>query len=382
MPRWDVRFDLRVNSSAPEFIEALVSIKAISMMIRDIPVPPAVQERLHSLNILRAVKGTTGIEGIELTADEVESVIRAERGETVLSANRRREEREVKNAHDLMRFVESILKDDPRRPLSEGLICQFNRILTEGVGYPDHVPGRYRERNVTAGDYLAPDYTDIARLMREFIEWINRSLQYGFDPIVQAIVAHFLLVSIHPFADGNGRTSRAVESFLLYRAGINVRGFYSLANFYYQNRADYIAHLDHARFQTSPDVTPLVMFALNGMVAELEELREELVTNIQFIFFRDFARARFWEEGRLGTATGVRQYLLLLEIGEDAGSMSDIRNRRHSSAWLYDDLGPRTISRDLNVLRSMGLVLIQDGMVKANTEIMDTFTASNAPNLS
>ena len=76
--------------------------------------------------------------------------------------------------------------------------------------------------------------------MTEFVEWFNSGVAASWDPVVRAVVAHFYLASIHPFGDGNGRTSRAVESFLLYGAGVNARGFFSLANYFYRNRQEYV----------------------------------------------------------------------------------------------------------------------------------------------
>ena len=78
----------------------------------------------------------------------------------------------------------------------------------------------------------------------------------------RAIAAHFYLVSIHPFGDGNGRTARAIESFLLYQAGVNAFGFYSLANFYYRERDRYVRELTDARFHHGGELTPFVLFGL------------------------------------------------------------------------------------------------------------------------
>ena len=61
-----------------------------------------------------------------------------------------------------------------------------------------------------------------------------------------------------------GRTSRAVESFLFYKAGVNVRGYYSLANYYYRNRPQYINNLNLVQMQGETDLTPFVAFALTG----------------------------------------------------------------------------------------------------------------------
>ena len=118
MPRWDVHFDLVADMSAPDALELLVAAKSLSRTVREIPVPPHVQRRLHALNIVRAVRGTTGIEGTELSEDEVSRVLAAPADQPVLDAARRREEREVRNAQALKELVENPLRRNPETRLS------------------------------------------------------------------------------------------------------------------------------------------------------------------------------------------------------------------------------------------------------------------------
>ena len=67
MPSWQVNFDLRLATNARDIVEDLAMVHAMASVIRGIPIPPQVQQRLDQLNIMRAVRGTTGIEGIELS---------------------------------------------------------------------------------------------------------------------------------------------------------------------------------------------------------------------------------------------------------------------------------------------------------------------------
>ena len=375
MPVWNVHFDLWVDSSAPDLVRSLAEIRAFAGVVQGIPLPPYVQQRLHALNIMRAVRGTTGIEGTELSEEEVEEVIAAPEGEAVLSGGREREEREVRNAHALMEYVGRILHEDPALPLTEPLVRTFHVMLTEGIAYPNNEPGRYRSFNVNAGDYRAPEHTDVPRLMSGFVSWLNEGAGRRLDPIVQAVVAHFLLVSIHPFGDGNGRTSRGVESFLLYRAGVNVRGFYSLANYYYQHRPEYIQLLNHVRFASDPDVTPLVEFALTGLAAELTEVHREVLASVRIFAFRDFAHETLLHEGRVGTKAGVRQLEFLFALVGEEVALQDLRRGAHPLARFYRGVGAKTLSRDLNYLRDLGLLVVEQGVLRANVERMDRFTA-------
>ena len=375
MPAWDVHFALTVNSSRPSLIRSLAEVRAFAGVIQGIPLPPYIERRLHALNIMRAVRGTTGIEGTELSEEEVEAVIGTPEGTPVLSGDREREERETRNAHALMRYVEGVLRDGPALPLTESLIRRFHAILTDGIAYPNNEPGRYRAANVTAGDYRAPEHTGVPTLMSGLISWLNEGQGRELDPIVRAVIAHFLLVSIHPFGDGNGRTSRAVESFLLYQAGVNARGFYSLANYYYQHRPEYVELLSYVRFASDPDVTPFVDFALKGLAAELREVHREVLASVRIFAFRDFARETLLNEGRLGTKTGERQLMFLFDLVGEEIPLRDLQHGAHPLARFYRGVGAKTLSRDMNYLRSLGLLVLEQGMLRANVEQMDRFTA-------
>ena len=378
MPHWNVHFNLVVKQSDPKVLQRIASIHATARTIRDIPIPPSVQQRLHSLNIIRAVRGTTGIEGVTLTEDEVAEVLKSpQRQPTPITTARMREEQEVRNANALMNLVEDVLRKDPNHPLTESLIRKFHEVLTKDIDYQSNEPGKYRSVPVTAGDYSAPYPKDVQHLMSSFIEWLNGSEGRKLDPVVRALVSHFLLISIHPFGDGNGRTSRAVEAFLLYKAGVNVRGFYSLANYYYQHRAEYVDLLNHVRFISDPDATPFVEFALRGLVEELEQVHSELIYAIKIISFRDYARQQLQSKGRLGTRTGDRQLHFLFRLGNQKVPLREIRTGRHPLTLIYRGVGAKTITRDIDTLVSLDLIVVEDGAIRANTDIMDRFVAGN-----
>ena len=75
MPSWNINFDLHIDSLSPELIRLIAQSQALAAVIRDIPITPFIQRKIDKLNILRAVKGTTGIEGANLTLKEVETLI-------------------------------------------------------------------------------------------------------------------------------------------------------------------------------------------------------------------------------------------------------------------------------------------------------------------
>ena len=376
MQRMEAFFEPVLNITHPRILQDVAQVHALARVIRGIPIPPQVQQRLDRLNIRRAVRGTTGIEGTELSAEEIDLVVDSPPGVAPLGPGREREEQEVRNAEALMHYVGRYIDTNPTAQVTETLIIEFHRILTQGINYPYNEPGRYRNHAVTVGTYRPPPAgEEVRRLMAEFVRWFNTESPIHWDPVLRAITAHFYIVSIHPFGDGNGRTSRAVESFLLYKAGVNARGYYSLSNYYYQNRPEYIDHLNGARQQGIFNLTPFVVFALRGLVQELEAVHAEVLGEVRVLAFRDYARQTLAESGRLGTPAGDRQLRFLTDLASEPVSLRELRSGGHPLSRLYRRVTARTLSRDINSLKEQELIMVEGDEIRANLELMTRFTA-------
>jgi Fic family protein len=372
---WNVHFDLAVDLSSPHLVRLVERAHALADVIQDIPIPPYLQLELDAINIMRAVRGTTAIEGAQISVTEVQRIVESPQSVTLPEA-RRRDEQEVRNAQEAMFYIASLLDSQPEHPVTQELICQLHTLITKDINYAYNTPGVYRSHPVNAGDYQPPASGDeVRRLMSEFVEWFRSPPATNWDPIVRALAAHFYLISIHPFGDGNGRTSRALESFLLYQGKVNARSFYSLANYYYQNRSDYVWHLDNARFNSQDNLTPFIAFGLEGLVSELQAVHAQVIDEVKLISFRDYAREQFLHKGRLGTKAGERLFHFLIALGRHPMPISEIRARTAPPASLYRKVSMRTLQRDIALLRDEGLVKIEDGAVVPNLELMEQFTA-------
>ena len=376
MPSWEVHFDLGLRAGNPRIIQDVARIHALASVIRGIPIPPSVQARLDRLNILRAIQGTTGIEGTELSEEEVSRVMDSPPDSSALGPGREREEQETRNANELMGYVAEYIRLNPSAQISEPLILEFHRVLTQGINYPYNEPGQYRNHAVTVGPYRPPATgEEVRRCMSEFINWFNTGEPTSWDPVIRAIVAHFYVVSIHPFGDGNGRTSRAVESFFLYKASVNVRGYYSLANYFYRNRPEYIDSLNLVQMRGETDLTPFVAFALAGLVQELEVVHAEVLAEVKILAFRDHARRTLADAGRLGSSAGDRQLRFLTNLAGESITLKDLRSGGHPISRHYRNVTPRTLARDINALKQQELIIIDGDEVRANLELMTGFAA-------
>jgi Fic family protein len=80
--------------------------------------------------------------------------------------------------------------------------------------------------NPRVAAYTAPDFEDVPHLMNELVDWLNSD--DASHPLVRAAMAHLNLVSIHPWADGNGRMSRSLQTLLIAREGVLAPEFSSV----------------------------------------------------------------------------------------------------------------------------------------------------------
>ena len=373
MPGWPIHFNVSVRTADPRLIRAVERSLALAETLRGIPVSAGVRERLNALNVARAVHGTTALEGTRISEVEALEVLNAAPDRQVLPPDRARDEREARNAQAALEFVQRTVRADLERPLDETLIREIHRLTTDGLPYPENVPGEYRSHAVTVGEYRPPATgEEVRRLMVEFLRWFNQGEALRWDPVVRAALAHFYVVSIHPFGDGNGRTSRAVESFMLCRAGIHAFGFYSLANFYYQHRHEYIRALTAARFGSDGDLTDFVLFAVQGLASELASVRDELLAMVRVLAFRDYAREQLEAVPGLSAQRRMRMLELIRRLTEE--SLHGVPDRQLATdvlvALVYGRVGQRTVQRDLRLLLDRRLLIERDGRLGPNVEIM------------
>ncbi len=159
---------------------------------------------------------------------------------------------------------------------------------------------------------------------------------------------------------------------MLYQSGVNVLGFYSLANFYYRNRAEYIELLNHCRFNEDRDLTPLIRFAIAGLVEELETIREEVIAAITEVAFRDYYRDILqFSTGISGAVMG--RLLVFMENLAGPVQEADLSSLRTPLSAIWSGLSAKTRARDLVRLESLGLIVREHGTIRPHYEAMSQF---------
>jgi len=90
--------------------------------------------------------------------------------------------------------------------------------------------GRYRTMSVRVGRYIPPPPGDVSGLMFELLTWWNKEAA-NLSPVLSSAIVHYRFEAIHPFADGNGRTGRALALWELYRRALTRTIFFLWTNF-------------------------------------------------------------------------------------------------------------------------------------------------------
>ncbi len=177
------------------------------------PIPKDTLRTLQEKINLEWTYNSNGIEGNTLTLRETQVVLE---GITV-GGKSIKEHLEAINHERAILFLQTIVKDDD--PITEWNIKNIHTLILKKID--DENAGRYRSENVTikGATHILPDFVKVPELMEKLI--LNYKIWNKYHPIIRATLLHGELVKIHPFVDGNGRTSRLIMNLDLMKHGFN-----------------------------------------------------------------------------------------------------------------------------------------------------------------
>lgn len=163
-------------------------------------------------------------------------------------------------------------------PLAPSDLLTMHRLVADRSS-GEYAPGAWRRlpvqvgRREVGGLHMGAPTNWLPRLMNEYVQFITGERLCSLHPVIHALMAHFFLVTIHPFGDGNGRVSRLLTAGILLQRGYHVHGgFYALSDYFYLNDIKYHSML-HRCWQSPPfDLTPFVAFGMEGFVMELRSI--------------------------------------------------------------------------------------------------------------
>lgn len=343
---------------------------ALVQTISNIPLKPKDRQRLLQLSLIKGAQATTAIEGNTLSEDEIEKIQEGWK----LPPSKEYLEIEVKNILDAVNILLNEISIEGKiRIVTPDLIKEFHNMIGRNLGqYFDAIPGSFRTDNRVVGTDRVPEYKHAPVLIERLCDWLHREFHFSDGQsfqtsVVQAIVTHVYIEWIHPFADGNGRTGRLLEFYLLLRNGLPNIVSHILSSFYNETRSEYYRQLNNAR--KTKDLTAFIEYAVQGFRDGLKE-NVRIIQKSQFrIFWHNYIYEIFSDVKytKKEVFKRKREVALRMPINE-AKTTDEISTLTPYLTRSYAKVGKPTILRDLKELMELELIVKEGKKYLANTK--------------
>ncbi len=259
--------------------QLLANIKRISLLVEELN-----NQRFPEIILMDFEKqarevsafASTSIEGNPLPLTEVKKILK-NKPEYI-----RDSEREVLNYNEAIEYLNNLSQKDDLR-ISLDLILKVHQKVTVGL-LPDFESGVFRKKPVVVNDprlgevvFLPPDYNIVNELMLNLVEFISKN-RNTIDSLILAGIFHKQMVIIHPFMDGNGRTTRLVTKVLLAKMGLDTFNLFSFENYYNKNVTKYFQTVgeygDYNELSSSIDFSNWLEYFTEGIIDELLRVKK------------------------------------------------------------------------------------------------------------
>jgi Fic family protein len=346
--------------------------------ITNTPIRPDYRKKLLLVSLRRGALATTAIEGNTLSEKDMDQI---EAGHD-LPPSRQYLQREVQNIiKALNELLKELVQEKAPEMVSPQLIQRFHKMVSSGLGDSYGDPGHYRRKNVTVGNYRPPSFEQMEEMVKQFCDWISGEFHYAGgqnfdDALLQAVVSHVYMVWIHPFLDGNGRTARLLEFYVLLRAGVPDIASHILSNHYNNTRDDYYRQLRKAT--ESGDLTDFIQYALEGFRDGLEHdvlkvIHDDQIDMTWKNYVHDITTELQKTEGKNDKIIRrIRQLAYYLPSAEFL-AVNQIKTADIHITQAYEGLTRPTLKSDLDLLVKHQLFIEQNGAYRSNKESLRVF---------
>jgi Fic family protein len=336
------------------------SIEAAKEVIENAPLVPAFEKQFQSEALVRTVHHGTHIEGNDLSMSQTKRVLE---GEEVVG--RDRDIQEVINYRNVMKLLDEL--QNKRGDYDISIITDIHNETVNKLVSEDKV-GKLRETQVIIKEegsdkvvFEPPPSVEVPYLIDDFLEWLNSKDSKDIHPIIRAGIVHYVLVSIHPFVEGNGRATRAFATLVLMREGYDIKRFFALEEHFDADPEQYYEAFFKVDKQSKNiadrDMTPWLEYFTGVVAIELSKIKDK----VRDLSIDSKLKLKIGEQIAL-----TQRQIKLMEYLSEAKSavMSDLIR---VAPMISED----TILRDLNDLIEKGIVK-KEGKTKASRYIISS----------
>jgi Fic family protein len=352
--------------------------------IKKTPIRPDYLKRLLKVFLNKGALATTAIEGNTLSESDLESI---QSGRN-MPPSKRYQQQEVENILEAFNSIFQSLSDstnDDKAVISATLIKTFHAMVGKNIGEAfAAIPGAFRTSNVVVGSiYRPPSFPQVEGLIEKLCDWLKPQFHYQagqrFDEaLVQAIVTHVYIAWIHPFSDGNGRTARLLEFYLLLRAGVPQIASHILSNHYNETRGEYYRWLQEAT--ETGNLTNFFYYALVGFRDGLEGVLKIIHDNQIDLTWSNYVH------DTIGSLSGGKNEKVLERLrqlayyipGDRYLPLDEIKIANPKIVRHYRGLSDATLQRDLEILTNLGLLVWEKKKTRTQKEVLQMFLPASA----
>ena len=209
-----------------KILKNIGQIEASREVIENAPLVPSFEKQFQTDAIIRTVYHGTHIEGNDLTMIQTKKVLE---GEAVYG--RPRDIQEVINYRNVVNLLEQ-LKNSPKYEVSQ--LNLIHKTTVDKIVDPSKI-GHLRASQVVIKEegtgkviFSPPSFVEVPYLLEDFFDWLNSKEAKEVHSVIRAAIVHYVLVSIHPFVEGNGRAVRAFTTLVMLKEGYDIRRFFAL----------------------------------------------------------------------------------------------------------------------------------------------------------
>jgi len=336
-------------------LRAIGAVEAAREVIDNAPLIPDFEKEFQTDAVLRTVYHGTHIEGNDLSITQTRQVLE---GETIVAS-----ERDVQEVINYRKVVEIINDVAQKRG---GYDLDSLREIHWATVYhlvPEDKAGVFRTTQVVIREestgnviFTPPSAHQVPFLLAEFIEWLNAPESTEMHPVIRAAIAHYVLVTIHPFIEGNGRSTRAFANLIMLKEGYDMKRFFAIEE-HFDRDLDRYYDAFFAVDNQSPniaerDLTSWIEYFSEVVAQELSKIKEK----VRKISIDSRMKLKIGEQ----VALSARQMKLIEYLHENGNvGMKDLKE-------LMPMISEDTVLRDLKDLMKKGIIE-KEGSTKASS---------------
>ena len=237
---------------------------------------PFYEKEFQKDALIRTIHFGTHIEGNELNLNQAEKVL-----DGVEVVGRSRDIQEVINYRKVMDYIDQFKDQNSKTKIDEELIKHLHKLTVEKILAPQQC-GVFRKtqvvvKNSYSGEvsFRPPMAVAVPFQVKDLLEFINANDKEDVHPVLKSAIAHYELVRIHPFTDGNGRVGRALSTLILFQEGYDIRKFFSLEEYFDSDAVRYYDALQSVE-KKDGDLTNWLEYFSLGLAIELSKIKDKI----------------------------------------------------------------------------------------------------------